>query len=285
MPRSISRIALAVAIGLVTSGGLFAFMSRPQAATAAAPPTIPVVVVKVNIASGIPLEATFVAIERRPASYVPEGAFTEPTLALGRVAKSDMVPGEALVESRLYPPGRAGPKTTLPVPAGKRAVTVAVDEVVGVAGFVMPGSLVDVVGTLDVDGQATTRVLLQKIQVLAIAQDAKKKDDPEVKIVTSATLAVTPEDSQILVLAADRGKIRLAMCGANEPDSAMLQSVTPSTLLGLPKKVATARSSRTVTPTPALSRSVFERPEGPPAGTILVIRGTATEVVTRADRY
>jgi pilus assembly protein CpaB len=208
--------------------------------------------------------------------------------AVGRVAKADLLPGEILVEGRLFPPGRTEDlPQVLPVPLGKRAVTVAVDEVVGVAGFVMPGTHVDVVGTLDVEGQAVTRVILQRILVLAIAQDAKRKDDPEAKIVSSATLAVTPQESQMLILAADRGKIRLAMRGPNEGAAVQIAPITPAALLGHPAPREHAQSApKTITRTVVRERAIRTAVPAPHATplSIMVIRGTQTETVYREDR-
>jgi pilus assembly protein CpaB len=82
----------------------------------------------------------------------------------------NLLPGEPLLEARLQQPGDPVGAGTLPVPVGYRAVTVAVDEVVGVAGFVVPGSRVDVVATMDLDGMPTSRVILEDLVVLAVAQ-------------------------------------------------------------------------------------------------------------------
>ncbi|MNL13818.1 hypothetical protein D3C87_1347370 [compost metagenome] len=143
------------------------------------------------------------------------------------------------------------------------------------AGFVQPGSLVDVVGTLDIDNQPVSKVLLQKIQVLAIAQDYEKKEEQEAKVVSSATLAVTPQESEVLILAADRGKIRLAMRSANEAEDVKTSGVTPETLTA-GKKSAPVRTgaSKTVTRT-------VKVPVPKPNEAILVIRGTSTEQVYR----
>jgi pilus assembly protein CpaB len=285
------RLGLAIVVGLSTSAVSFAVAGRaPAGAGAAEAPSVPVLVVKEPVLAGRKVEPAQISRTLRPAAHVPQGALTDPTLAAGRVARADLLPGELVLEARLYPPGRTEDQSqVLPVPPGKRAVTVAVDEVVGVAGFVMPGTYVDVVGTMDVDGQAITRVILQRIQVLAIAQDAKRKDDDpeaEAKVVSSATLAVTPQEAQGLILAADRGKIRLAMRGPKEDASVVLSPITPASLVGKP----TAPKARGSAPS-VVTRTVHvvkpapkrEAPAQPPDG-ILVFRGTIAETVYRDDR-
>lgn len=299
MPVPWQRLALAVVVGLSTSAVFFVVAGRPPSrAGAAEAPQVSVVVLREAVSAGRALEPGHLGKAFRPAGQVPAGAVAELDSAVGRVAKAELLPGEILLEGRLYAPGRTEDiQQVLPVPAGKRAVTVAVDEVVGVAGFVMPGTYVDVVGTMDVDNQAVTRVLLQKIQVLAIAQDAKRKDDSEAKIVSSATLAVTPQESQVLILAADRGKIRLAMRGPSELESVQLNPVTPENLLTAndpPAKALAgkrqgdkgARPARVVTRTIYVDRPAKRaEPKGAPTpASIMVIRGTQAETVYREDR-
>ncbi len=280
MALSLRRLAIATAIGLGTSAALFFLIGRPQqAAHAAAPPQEPVVLVKQSVPAGSRVSADAISPELRPAAYVPAGALAEPGQAIGRIAREDLVAGEVVLDGMLYPPGQDAASTVLPVPDGMRAVTVAVDEVVGVAGFVMPGSRVDVIGTMDLGQNTETRVLLQDIQVLAIAQDAHRKADPKAKVVSSATLAVTPKEAEILILAADRGKIRLAMRGAHETRDVNINGVTPAMLFGAADGTsASHRRVRTITRTVVI-RERSHRP--PTAPKILVIRGTTAELVSR----
>ncbi|MBI6546150.1 MAG: Flp pilus assembly protein CpaB [Cyanobacteria bacterium NC_groundwater_1444_Ag_S-0.65um_54_12] len=283
-----SRLLWAMAIGLGTSISFLFFLDRRQErGGATAEPLVPVLLVREYVPAGSRLLASQFMLAKRPTAYVPAGALSELASATGRIASSDLLAGELLLAGRLYPPDHDVAKASLPVPPGKRAVTVAVDEVIGVAGFVMPGSLVDVLGTMDIAGQATTQLLLQKIQVLAIAQDAKKKEDPEAKVVTSATLAVTPRQAQILILAADRGKIRLAMRGADESAAVNLSPITPAMLLGR----STSSTPRAVNrmPTRIMTRvgvsPVTIKPSAihPTPFAMLLIRGTAAEWIQRDD--
>lgn len=310
MPVPWQRLGLAVVVGLTTSAAFYVVAGRsPSKAGAAEAPQVPVLVVKEPVPAGRKLEPDDVGKAFRPSGQVPEGTVADLDSAVGRVVKTDLIPGEVLLEGRLYPPGSTEDiPQVLPVPPGKRAVTVAVDEVVGVAGFVMPGTYVDVVGTMDVDNQAVTRVLLQRIQVLAIAQDAKRKDDSEAKVVSSATLAVTPQEAQVLILAADRGKIRLAMRSPTESGNVQLSPVTPENLLQADQpaakpqvarkpgaerengrkaamRVASAERERRSHHTESERPGHHPEPRvAPTPASILVIRGTQAELVYRDDR-
>ena len=176
--KKVSRLLIAVGLGLATSGAMFLYVNGLNQRADAGEPQGPVVIATTAIAANAKIAGSELTVEKRPAKFIPQGALTNPDLLVGRMAKIDIATGEPLLESKLVPPGQEN-QTVLPVPKGMRAVTVAVDEVVGVAGFVQPGMIVDVISTMDVDGKAETKFLLQKIKVLACAQDAKKKDDPE----------------------------------------------------------------------------------------------------------
>ena len=276
MMKKAQRLLVASALGLATSGAFFYYVNSSATEADAGVPAGTVLVAIAPIPANSKVTPDQVKVESRPVAFIPQGAALTPEEIVGRVSKAELYPGEAVIDAKFYPLGQEA-SMVLPVPPGKRAVTVAVDEVVGVAGFVQPGSLVDVVGTLDIDNQPVSKVLLQKIQVLAIAQDYEKKEEQEAKVVSSATLAVTPQESEVLILAADRGKIRLAMRSANEAEDVKTTGITPEALTSKPKLPAT----RTVTgPTKTVTRTV-KVPVPKPDEAILVIRGTSTEQVYR----
>lgn len=256
------RLLLASGIGIATSIGLVHLNRGGQARPVT---TRPVVVVAQAAPAQAPLTASELRIEPRPVAYLAPGAMAQLSQAVGRVPRADLVAGEQLQEAMLYPPGSDGSEVAFPLPPGKRAVTVAVNEVVGVAGFVQPGSVVDVIGTMDIGNTPFSRIILQDIPVLAIAQDAEHPEDPRAKIVSSATLAVTPLQAEKVILASERGKIRLAMRNPEETKVLKLPDVTPQTLEGYDA--------------PAHAGHRYRRAVSEPA--ILVIRGSSTEVVYR----
>lgn len=278
MMKKAQRLMVASALGLATSGALFYYVNGTAKQADAGVPTGTVLVAVAPIPANSKVTPEQVKVETRPATYIPQGAALTPEEIVGRVSKAELFPGEAVLDAKFYPPGQEA-SMVLPVPPGKRAVTVAVDEVVGVAGFVQPGSLVDVVGTLDIDNRPVSKVLLQKIQVLAIAQDYEKKEEQEAKVVSSATLAVTPQESEVLILAADRGKIRLAMRSAIEEEDVKTTGVTPEALTSKPKPPVTRTVVRT-TPGKSVTRTI-KVPVPKKDEAILVIRGTSTEQVYR----
>jgi pilus assembly protein CpaB len=127
-----------------------------------------------------------------------------------------------------------------------------------------------------------SKVILQKIQVLATAQNYEKSDETEAKVVSSATLAVTPQESEILILASDRGKIRLAMRSPREEAQIKTSGASPEFFAGPRPKPApvAARAARPAQPK-VITRTVTVPVPQKPDEAILVIRGTSTEKVYR----
>lgn len=276
MMNKAQRLLVAMALGLATSGALFYYVNSTAKQADAGVPTGSIVVAATGIPANSKVGLDQLKVESRPVSYIPEGAVSSPQALVGRVTKAELHPGEAIFDAKFYPPGQEA-NMVLPVPPGKRAVTVAVDEVVGVAGFVQPGSKVDVVGTLDIEGKPVSKVILQKIQVLATAQEYEKKQESEARIVSSATLAVTPQESELLILASDRGKIRLAMRSSQESQSVQTSGATPEALSLRVDKPATLPRSARSKGAPAQPTPSHKTPdEG-----ILIIRGTSAEKVYR----
>lgn len=146
-----------------------------------------------------------------PTSALPAGAFNDPKTVEGRVVRSSIFKGEPVLAPKLAPEGtKAGLNSV--IKAGYRAISVKVDEVVGVAGFLEPGSYVDLLVNIkdDRDNQLS-RVVLQRIMVLAVAQEAQRQDSVKPKVVNAVTLEVTPEQAEKIDLARNIGTLSLML--------------------------------------------------------------------------
>lgn len=255
MNRTTKRLFVAGTIGLLISGGFYVLANEPKPAAAAVGQ---VLVATEHITASTVLEAKHFKAETRPLTYIPPRALSSPERVIGRHAKWDMVAGDPLTDEKLLEPGEAALEA-LPIPKGKRAVTVKVDEVVGVAGFIQPNSMVDVIGTWDVAGTPHSKVILQNLKVLAVAQEAEKPDETKARVTSSVTLAVTPAEAEKIILSTERGSIRLAMRSPDESGQVTTAGITPAALTGFrPKPSVKAAVVRTVTkpqapsdPTPA----------------------------------
>lgn len=172
-----------------------------------------------------------------PAESVPKGAFTDPKQLDGRVLKTNILTGEPVVEARLAPVGTLGGLSAL-ITEGKRALTVRVNDVIGVAGFALPGNYVDVIVSTQKDAgptpngheQAISKIVLERILVLAVAQEVNR-DETKPKVVNAVTLEVTPEQAEKLDLARSVGTLSLALRNQVDPQSAQTDGATKVTLL------------------------------------------------------
>src|SRR6185369_11387256 len=151
-----------------------------------------------------------------PKESTPDGAFESPEKLAGRVAVTNIGAREPITESRLAPEGTAAGLSAI-IPEGYRAMTVKVDDAAGISGFIMPGTLVDVVVVIDPrEGSGMqdpiSKIVLQNIKVLANGTNIDKpKDEREANSVKAVTLQVTPEQAEKLALASSEGKLQLVM--------------------------------------------------------------------------
>jgi pilus assembly protein CpaB len=160
-----------------------------------------------------------------PSGSLPPGAFTDAQKLDGRVLRASAQRGEPLLASKLAPIGTQGGLSAV-IGEGKRAITVRVNDVVGVAGFALPGNYVDIIVDTQKDGPVTpgdpqdrniSKIVLEKILVLAVAQQVSR-DDTKPRVVNAVTLEVTPEQAEKLDLARSVGTLSLVL--RNQVDTA-----------------------------------------------------------------
>lgn len=237
----------------------------------------PVVVAIVAVEAGEPLATLHLQVLPWPGLSAPQGAFAAVETVIGRVPRQPLVPGEPVLESRLVPvDGRAGLSSALS--PGKRAITVRVNDVIGVAGFALPGTYVDVlVSARDSNNEPFSRIVLEAVKVLAVAQDTVSAP-AKPKVVNAVTLELTPAESERLDLARSVGSLSLAL--RNELDKTRQTSAGTrlETLMGV--VAATAASpvpvvSGTAAPQVRRARAASYQP-APPA--VQELRGTQSSV-------
>jgi pilus assembly protein CpaB len=206
-----------------------------DARTAAARvPTVKVVVAAVDIPVATRIKPEWLASTDWPAASQPAGTWSDPRPLAERIPIVPISKGEPVLASKLAEPGATGGLASL-LPPGMRAAAVAVDDVVGVAGFVHPGDRVDVVVTMQAraDAPFTSKVILQNVKVLAVGKDVEHRGRDSEKPVpaTVATLMVTPEESERLALGASKGKLLLTLRGLGDDDEEATRGVVPTVLL------------------------------------------------------
>ena len=170
----------------------------------------PVVVAALDIPFGTRIEQTHVKVVDWPSGNTPKGAYSDPLLLEGRIAKQGFLPGEVILESRVVE-HLGGSTLASIVEPNKRAVTVRVNDVIGVAGFLLPGNRVDILTTRQkARGSAQTETILQDVKVLAVDQTASTDKDRPV-VVRAVTLELSPSEAELLVKATSEGSLQLTL--------------------------------------------------------------------------
>jgi pilus assembly protein CpaB len=276
------RIFIVLVIAL-SAGGVFAYATYrfvQQPAAAASMKTQSVVVAAADLQLGKELKPEDVRMIQFPEGSVPMGTFTSADDIMGRGVISPIVQNEPILSAKLASK-EAGFGLPPIIPTGMRAVSVRVNDVVGVAGYVLPGTRVDVVATVNPTQQqtdVTSKVVLANVQVLAsgtkIEQDGEKGKPMEVSVVT---LLVDPSEAERLTLASTEGKIQLALRNPLDKTAPVTAGVRPAALLayGAAPKPVSAPRRRVVAAVPVAVPAI------PPAPTVEMIRGDkrAQEVV------
>jgi pilus assembly protein CpaB len=213
------RIFLAIA---VISGVVAVLLTRElvrrdsaraqQAAAAPVIDTTPVLVARVNLAAGDAIADNQVEIVQWPTDYLPEGSLRAASEIDGRVLKRPVQKEEPIFESSLAPVGAEAGLGSL-IRSDRRAMAVKVDPVVVVAGFVKPGSRVDVIATMRRERGALpyTGLILQDLKVLAIDQKLEQNSEAAPELASVVTLEVTPDQAQKLAYAAREGALQLTL--------------------------------------------------------------------------
>ena len=246
----------------------------------------PVVTAKVDIPAKTRITAAMVQESRIPAEYIQAGAVRELARVIGMVTSETVVGGEQVLQRRLLTDGKQVGFTGV-IPAGKRAFTVGVSDITGVAGLLKAGDSVDAIVTFDqqVVGDHVSQILLQNILVLAVNKDSEvvqerdpKREAPKdagVVKMTTVTLALSPDEAARVAMAEEKGKLRFALRPyLPETAAASRQPITPTHIVGVHKsplqkeKETQASAAATGPKTEPSTRSLT---------TIPVIRGTKVE--------
>jgi pilus assembly protein CpaB len=228
-PKALAMLILSVVIGLGA-----AFFGAGWLSQQTAMASNKVVVAAVDVDLGSRLNPQMLNEVEWPSGSVPSGAFRDIKTLQDRVAKTSIMRGEAILEAKLAPVGTKGGLSAV-IGEGKRAITVKVNEVIGVAGFALPGNYVDVLVNTQQDGQGAdakqiSKIVLEHMLVLAVAQEASR-DDTKPKVVNAVTLEVTPEEAEKLDLARSVGTLSLVLRNQVDKDPVETAGVRKADLL------------------------------------------------------
>ena len=267
------NLRVLVLVGAVTAGFLTIFlmtrymnlresqMSAALRAKLAREGFTTLAVAEREIAPGMDITGKDVKTFPWPKKAVPKNPFPDSKNVVGRAAARRILAGEPIMEGHLVPKG-GGTGLAAIIPKGRRAVAVRVNEIIGVAGFIKPGDLVDVIVTMEpMKGEGViTKTVLQRVPVLAVGQEITRENGKP-KRVSAVTLLVGPADAEKLALAS-RNDIQLAMRNTLDKATVFTKGATGVHLIGW----------RSPSPKPKVEPA--SAPSLPPPVTVELIRGS-----------
>jgi pilus assembly protein CpaB len=267
--RLIVGLVIAVAVALLFSS--FVYRQFKQASTLKPVATQNLVVAAASLRLGTRLDASNLHVISWPANQPIVGMFTRIEDCVNRAVITNLAENEPILETELAPK-EAGAGLPATIPEGMRAISVAVNEVIGVAGFVTPGTMVDVLVTGQMPGQSNnkiTRTILENVRVLAAGQKIEQDRDGKPQTVPVITLLVTPEDATALAMGSTEGKIQLALRNTIDTKKTDPQPVLQAVLFAPPGGLKP--------PAPPQPARKFVSPPPPQAYTVEVITGNKRE--------
>lgn len=297
--------ALPLAIGLatVTTYMTYRFLRAAGPLAPARPvaqATVKAVVPVVDVPARRPLRATMFAVRSFQADAVPKDAVSTLAELDGKVSRTALHAGQPIARADTVARS-AELGLAFAVRPPRRAVTVALDPVIGVNGFPKPGDRVDVLASFTTPDGMVTRTVLEDVEILAYGaevqagaaapagkpagSDAKSQPaangSSDSKPQTTATLAVLPAEAERLILAESRGKLRLALRAVDDTSHGKTAGISEAQLTGVPVNQKPPAAPTVVSrPAPAKASQPKPRPAAAPAPhRILVVRGSEREVV------
>ncbi len=216
-----------------------------------------------------------------PANIMPPESFSDLKKLDGRVTKSSLQVGEPILATKLAPEGSLGGLSAV-IAEGKRAITVRVNDVVGVAGFALPGNFVDIIVNTkkeegsgnNKDSKNISKIVLEHILVLAVAQEAGR-DETTPKVVNAVTLEVTPEQAEMIDLARSIGDLSLVLRNQSDVVNAKTEGVTKNSLLEFEEPLPETPMTVEAPPPRVIIKKMLVAAKAAP-----VIRKQCTKVIT-----
>jgi len=273
--RMLIGVGIAVVVGLLLSTFVYRQFKLASASAALAAPaaTQKIVVAAEAMPPGTRLDPSKLRMVSWPSDQPMAGMCLRIQDCTNRALLTSVAENEPILSNKLAPTA-AGAGLAATIPQGMRAMSVAVNDVVGVAGFVTPGTMVDVLvtGAISASGAPgqgaqgnITRTILENVRVLAAGQKVEQDNGGKPQTVPVITLLVTPDDAGKLAMASTEGKIQLALRNTVDADSVVPEPVLQSSLF--------ASSA----PAPVVKHTGAAKPAAPAPYTVEVISGDKRE--------
>lgn len=270
--RAVLMLVVSVLLGLLAVAMTFGRAAQPGAGLHT------VIVAAADMEPGSKLHAAQLSVSNWPQDPLPAGTFADVKDLQDRVLKSPVQRGEVILASKLAPVGSAGGLSAV-IASGKRAMTVRVNDVVGVAGFALPGNYVDILVNAQQDNtqggerRTLTKTVLEHVLVLAVAQEAGR-DDTKPRLVNAVTLELSPADAEKIDLARNVGTLSLVLRNQVDKASVRTAGITKAQLLG-------DGVAGLAPPAPRVKAAPITTPAPSP---VAVVKQTCVEVIQDGQR-
>jgi pilus assembly protein CpaB len=273
MRRPVIFVLLAGFAALVAAMVVYSALKRREAEVAAAKiQSVDIIVAAHELGIGSKLDASSVKTARWSRDSLPPGAFTDMSGVMDKYTMSSFVENEPITADRLFSGDKNAGVLPLLIPPGMRALSVPVDEVSDIAGFVLPHAHVDVLVSVTANDHPLSKIVLQDVEVLAIAQDIEQVGDKP-QVVHVVTMLVTPDQAERLTLASGQGGLRLALRNYDDKAVVATDGITVAQLLG---------SAPMAAPEAVQEHMVYAapRPRARPVSVEVMRNGSSTESVS-----
>jgi pilus assembly protein CpaB len=257
---------IAIIVAVAATYSVFKVLESTKASSKVA--TAPVVVAAKDINEGEAIDRLALTVAQWPVATIPVGAYGRIDSVAGRVARVKVFTGEPMVPGRLTPEGTE-PGLLSKIQPGKRAFSIRINDVTGIAGLIPPDSRVDIllVTTVGSNSTRTGKIFMENMRILGVGTQTVKTEDGRPIPATVATLEVTPEETERLAVAQASGTIQLVLRGYGDPDSAKTKGATTADverqLRNAPTSTLPRRAASNAPATRAVPETVHVRDPGP----------------------
>lgn len=230
--KGIALLLIALVMAILAGGGVYLYLKGMPTVQARGPETVPVVVAKKDMSFGTTLSEEDCKLVDFPKEAVPVGAFSSIDSITNHTTKVFLQEGEPILALKL---SALGGGLSVRVPSNMRAMSLKVNEVTGVSGFVLPGDRVDILVTVENVGGANvavTKTILQDLEVLAAGVKTETRNNHNITVQT-VTVLVDPEGAEKLALGVHQGKVHLALRNPVDHEVVEAKSTDTRKVLGI----------------------------------------------------
>lgn len=265
--KGVAFLLIATVFAAAAGGAIYLYMKGMPVAQAEAPETVPIVVATRDMTFGTTLKDEHVKLVPFPQESVPPGSYSDIDSIMLQTTKVFLAEGEPILASKL---SAIGGGLSVRVSQNMRAMSLKVNDVTGVSGFVLPGDRVDILVTVDNaagSNLAVTKTILQNVEVLAAGAKTETKGSQHITVQT-VTVLVDPEGAEKLALGVDQGQVHLSLRNPVDHEVVDAKSQNTKTVLGMtsPKK---ATSRRTTPRKPVIKTTKKDPVEVDPTFTVI----------------